>query len=125
MQRSWKEWEQGIVFSLSSASKSSRHTTHSACLASTAFVSGRARTTSCEATIGAAGRTPLTTTRPGSLRRRNRAGNHVVKYCMPSRITGVSVMLGFPCSSSIVNDRQEPGRLSEVDSKSESIIKSD
>ncbi|KAG8091023.1 hypothetical protein GUJ93_ZPchr0011g27444 [Zizania palustris] len=46
MQRSWKEWEQGIVFSLSSASKSSRHTAHSACLASDAFISGRARTAS-------------------------------------------------------------------------------
>ncbi|KAG8091027.1 hypothetical protein GUJ93_ZPchr0011g26990 [Zizania palustris] len=99
MQRSWKEWEQGIVFSLSSASKTSRHTAHSACLAFAAFVSGRARTASREAPIGAAGRTPLTTTRPRSLRRRNRAGNRIVKYSTPSRITGVSVMLGFPCSS--------------------------
>ncbi|KAG8091043.1 hypothetical protein GUJ93_ZPchr0011g28057 [Zizania palustris] len=51
MQRSWKEWEQGIVFSLSSA-----------CLASSAFVPGRARTASREAPIGAAGRMPLTMT---------------------------------------------------------------
>ncbi|KAG8091049.1 hypothetical protein GUJ93_ZPchr0011g28549 [Zizania palustris] len=108
MQRSWKEWEQGIIFSLSSASKSSRHTVHSTCLASAAFVSGRARTASREAPIGAAGRTPLTTTRPGSLRRRNRDDNRVVKYCTSSRITRVIVMLGFPCSSSIVNDRLSP-----------------